>query len=169
MCTAFFDQRSAVHAKIHLLQILTHVFCCTVDISVSLATALYHGTLLWNKPDNPNNFCTMILSKPPPLSPTGAKETTILHLNAKKGGRWPNKDLEKVIHQAIAIPSTIDRMMHNLHNLASASALFFGKTYLLTMGLDSWQLEIYANLIAYESQSANNSAFVASILTAVDT
>ena len=30
-CTEFSDQRSAVHAKNHLLQILTHVFRCTVD------------------------------------------------------------------------------------------------------------------------------------------
>ena len=40
-CTEFFDQRSAVHAMIHLLQILTHVFRYVVDISVPLATALF--------------------------------------------------------------------------------------------------------------------------------
>ena len=52
----------------------------------------------------------------------------ILHLKADKGGLWSDKDLEKVLHQAIAIPAMIDSMMHNLDNLASARALFFGKT-----------------------------------------
>ena len=139
MCTALFDQSSAVHAKIHLLQTLTHVFCCTVEIPVSLATSLYHGNFLLDKPDTPNNFCTMLFSKTSPLSTTGEKAAMILNKKFEKGGGWSDKDLEKVLHQAIAIPALIGNMMHNIHNLASASALFFVKIPLPTMGLDSWQ------------------------------
>ena len=60
----------------------------------------------------------------------------LLYLKSEKGGGWFDKDLEKVLHQAIAIPATNDSMMHNLHKLASSSALFFGKTSLLTMGFE---------------------------------
>ena len=126
-CTEFFDQRSAVHAKIHLLQTLTHVFRCTVNITVPLETALFDGNCLWDRPDTPNHFCSLLFTKPSPLSPTGTKESMILHLKAERGGGWSDKDLEKVLHQAITIPERIDDMIHNLHNIASASALFFGK------------------------------------------
>ena len=87
-CTDFFDQRSAVHAKIHLLQTLTHVFCCTVNISVPLATALFYEYFLWDRPDTPNNFCSLLFTKLPPFSPTATKEATILHLKSEKGERW---------------------------------------------------------------------------------
>ena len=60
-------------------------------------------------------------------------------------------------------------MMHNLHNLASAIAIFFIKTSLINMDLEYWQPYISANLIAYESQSANDPAFIAIILIDVDT
>ena len=75
----------------------------------------------------------------------------ILHLKAEKGGGWSDKYLEKVIHQAITIPERIYDMIHNLHNIASASALFFGKKSLLTIGLDSWQPEISYDLTSYKS------------------
>ena len=59
-CTTFFDQKLAVHAKIHLLQTMTYTYGCTLDISVPLATALYHGNFLWDKPDSPNNFYSFL-------------------------------------------------------------------------------------------------------------
>ena len=94
-CTDFFDQRSAVHAKIHLLQTMTHTYHCCVKITIPIATALYHGNFLWNKLDIPNNFCSFLFPKPSPLSPTSAKEAMILHLKAEKGGGWSDKDLKK--------------------------------------------------------------------------
>ena len=60
-------------------------------------------------------------------------------------------------------------MMQNLHNIASASALFFGKNSLLTIGLESWQPEISSNINSYEYQGTKNTTFNAIILTAVDT
>ena len=72
-CTEFFDQISTVHAKIHLLQTLTHVFRCIIDISEPLATALFYGNFLWDRPNTPNNFCSLLFTKPSHLSPTGAK------------------------------------------------------------------------------------------------
>ena len=81
-CTEFFNQIPAVHTKIHLLQTLTHVFRCTVNISVPLATALFYGNFLWDRPDTPNNLCSLLFTKPSYLSPTGAKEAIILHLKA---------------------------------------------------------------------------------------
>ena len=157
-----------MQAKIHLLQTLTHVLCCTVDISVPLAIALFYGNFLWDRPDTPNNFCRLLFKKPSPLSPNGAKEAMILHLKAEKGGGWSDKYLENVLHQAITIPERIDDMIHNLHNIASASALFFGKNSVLTIGLNSWQHEISSNTTSYESQSTNDPTFISRILTAVD-
>ena len=81
-CSKFVDQRSAVHAKIHLLQTLTHLFCFTFDVYMPLATALFYGDFLWDRPETPKNFCSKLFTKPPPLSPTGAKEAMILHLKA---------------------------------------------------------------------------------------
>ena len=158
-----------MHAKIHLLQNLTHVLCCTVDISVPLATALFYGNFLWDKPDTPNNFCSILFTKTPPLPPTGAKEAMILSLKAEKGGGCSDTDLEKVLHQNITIPERIDDMMHNKKNIASASALFFGKTSLLTVDLKSWQPEIFSNLTSYESQSTNDPPFIDRILNTVNT
>ena len=134
-----------------------------------LATAFFYGDFLWDRPDTPSNFCSLLFTKPYPLSPTGAKGAMILHLKNEKGGGWSDKDLEKLPHQAITIPERIEDMMHNLHNIASASALFFGKNSLLTIGLDSWQPEISSNLTSYQSKGANNHTFIATILTAVDT
>ena len=168
-CTAFFNQKSAVHAKIHLLQTLTYSFGCTVDISVPLATALYHGNFLWDKPDSPNNFCSLLFGKPSPLATTGAKEAMILHLKAEKGGGWSDKDLDKALRQAIAIPTTIDGMLHNISNFTAASRLFFGEDSTLTIGLNSWRPQISTNLISYESQSLNDNTFIASVLTSIDT
>ena len=168
-CLDFYNQKSATHAKIHLLQTLTHVYGCTVDIPVPLATALFYGNFLWDRPDSPNNFCSLLFGKPNPLSSTGAKEAMLLHLKADKGNGWSDKDLDKVLHQAITIPTTINSMLHNLHNLASASSLFFGETSLLTTGLKSWRGEISRNLVSYESQALQDPTFIASIMTAIDT
>ena len=41
-CSSFFKHKSAVHAQIHLLQKLQSELKCTVDITIPLATALYH-------------------------------------------------------------------------------------------------------------------------------
>ena len=60
-------------------------------------------------------------------------------------------------------------MTHNIHNIDSASALFNGKTYLLTVCLDSWQPEISSNLTSYEFKITNDPTFIASTLTIVDT
>ena len=92
----------------------------------------------------------------------------IFHLKAEKGGGWPEKYLEKVLHQAITILERIDDMIQNLHNIFSASALFFGKNSLLTIRLESWQPNISSKLTSYKSQSMNNPTFIVSIFTAVD-
>ena len=168
-CLEFYTQKSATHAKIHLLQTLTHGYGCTVDITVPLATALFYGNFLWDRPDSPNNFCSLFFRKPNPLSSTGAKEAMLLLLKADKGNGWSDKDLEKVLHQAITIPTTIDSMLHSLHNFASASRLFFGDTSLLTTGLTSWHGEISRNLVSYESQALQDPTFIASIMTEIDT
>ena len=60
-------------------------------------------------------------------------------------------------------------MLHSIHNLASASRLFFGEDSFLTTGLDTWESQISNNLICYESQSMNDNSFIPSILTAIDT
>ena len=60
-------------------------------------------------------------------------------------------------------------MIHNLHNMASASSIFFGPTSILTVNLESWQPEISSNLITYESQATNDNTFIASVLTSIDT
>ena len=168
-CKAFFDQKSAAHAKIHLLHTLTYTFGCTVEISIPLTTALYHGNFLWDKPDSPNNFCSLLFGKPSPLASSGAKEAMILHLKAEKGNGWSDKDLEKALKQTIAIPSTIDGMLHSIHYFTAAAHLFFGEDSLLTSGLTTWRNQISSNLINYESQSLNDPAFIASVLTAIDT
>ena len=73
-CTELFDHISSVHAKIHLLQTLTHVIRCTVKISVPLATTLFYGNFLWDRPDTPNNFCSILFTKPSPYpEPTPKK------------------------------------------------------------------------------------------------
>ena len=168
-CIDFYAQKSPTHAKIHLLQTLTHVHGCTVDITVPLATALYYGNFLWDRPDSPNNFCSLLFGKPNPLSSTGAREAMLLHLKADKGSGWSDKDLDKVLQQAIIIPSSIDSMLHSIHNMAAASHLFFTEQSLLTIGLRSWRPEISRNLIAYESQALQDPEFIARILTAIDT
>ena len=89
----FFKQKSAVHAQIHLLQMLQSELKCTVDITAPLATALYHGNFTWDRSDSPNNLCSLLLGKPSPLAASGAKEATMLHLKASKGGGWSDKDI----------------------------------------------------------------------------
>ena len=168
-CIDFYAQKSPTHAKIHLLQTLTHVHGCTVDITVPLATALYYGSFLWDRPDSPNNFCSLLFGKPNPLSSTGAREAMLLHLKANKGSGWSDKDLDKVLQQAIIIPSSVDSMLHSIHNMAAASHLFFTEQSLLTTGLRSWRKEISRNLIVYESQAVQDPEFIARILTAIDT
>jgi len=168
-CQAFFKQKSAIHAQIHLNQTLHSVYKCSVDVPVSLATALYHGNFLWDRADTPNNFCSLLLGKPSPLTPSGAKEIMMLHLKASKGAGWSDRDLEKAVHQAIAVPKEVDGMLHNINNLASSSELFFGENSIATGGLQSWRPHIANNLIIYESQAASNKEFIAQVLTAIDT
>ena len=67
-CSNFFTLKSAVHAHIHLLQTLHSEPKCTVDVTVPLATALYHGNFTWDRADSPNNFCSLLLGKPSPLA-----------------------------------------------------------------------------------------------------
>ena len=67
-CYNFFKQKSAVYAQIHLLQTLHSEPKCTVDVTVPLATALYHSNFTWERADSPNNVCSLILGKPPPLA-----------------------------------------------------------------------------------------------------
>ena len=168
-CDEFYAQKSVTHAKIHLLQTMTHVYGCTVDISVPLASALFFGNFLWDRPDAPNNFCSLLFGKPNPLASTGAKEAMLLHLKSQKGNGWSDKDLEKAVQQAITIPATVDSMQHSLFNLTAASNLFFGPESLLTAGLATWRAEISRNLVSYESQAIHDTTFIASILTAIDT
>jgi len=168
-CTDFFKQKSAVHAQIHLNQTLHSVFKCSVIVPVSLATALYHGNFLWDRADTPNNFCSFLLGKPPPLSQNGSKEIMMLHLKASKGSGWSDQDLEKAIHQAIGCATTIDGMLHTLYNLSSAAEFYWGKESIGTIGLKSWRTHITANLMLYESLAASDKEFIVKVLCAIDT
>ena len=168
-CAKFYAQKSVTHAKIHLLQTLSHVYGCAVEISVPLASALFFGNFLWDCPDAPNNFCSLLFGKPNPLASTGAHEAMLLHLKSQKGNGWSDKDLAKAVQQAITIPATINSMQHSLFNLTAASSLFFGSESLLTAGLSTWWSEISRNLVSYESQAIHDTTFIASILTAIDT
>ena len=93
----------------------------------------------------------------------------MLHLKASKGGGWSDKDLEKAVHQAIGSPTTIDGMLHNLHNLASLAELFWGPESIGTSSLKTWRSHITSNLIIYESLAATDKEFVAQVLCAIDT
>ena len=168
-CMEFFKQKTSIHAQIYLNQTLLAHFKCSVAVPVSLATALYHGNFLWDRADTPNNFCSLLLGKPSPLSPNGSREIMMLHLKASKGAGWSDKDLEKATNQAITIPSTVDSMLHNLNNYAATSELFFSDSSILTSGLKSWLSAIRSDLIIYESLAAINSEFIAQVLTAIDT
>ena len=93
----------------------------------------------------------------------------LLHLKYQKGGSWSDKDLEKAVQHAITILATIDSMLHSLHNLAAISSLFCGSEYLLMAGLTTWRSEISRNVVSYESQTIQDTIFIALILTAIDT
>ena len=125
-CAAFFYQKSAVHTNIHLLHTLNNKYLCAVDITVTLATALYHGKFLWYKPDSPNNFSYLLFGKLSPLVSIGFRNEMVLHRKAEKGGGWSEKELERALKQAIAIPTTVDSMIHSIHNFTSASKVFYG-------------------------------------------
>ena len=168
-CIEFFSQKSAVHAKIHLAQTLKSTYRCVVDIKVPLATALYHGNFLWDRPDTPNNLCTLLLGKPLPLSSTGAKEAMVLHLKAEKGAGWSDKELNTILNQVIIVPDEVDKMIHNIHNTAAVSEIMHGTDSILTTGLKSWRFEISSNLIIYEAHAANDKTFIARVLVAIDT
>ena len=168
-CIDFYKQKTAIHAQIHLNQTLLAHFRCSVLVPVSLATALYHGNFLWDRADTPNNFCSLLLGKPSPLTSNGSREIMMLHLKASKGAGWSGRDLEKATNQAITIPSSIDSMLHNLNNYAATAEIFFGDTSLLTIGLQSWLSAIRSDLITYESLAATNNEFIAQVLTSIDT
>ena len=145
------------------------MFNCTVEITVPLATALYHGIFIWDKPDSPSNYYSLLFGKPSALALSGAREAMILHLKAEKGGGWSDIDLGKALCQAIVIPFTINSMLHSIHNFASASSLFFSAESLHSIGFASWPPHISSNLLTYESISINDLSLIASILTAIDT
>ena len=168
-CAAFFNQKSAIHAKIHLLHTLQNEYFCAVDVTVPLATALYHGNFLWDKPDSPNNFSCLLFGKPSPLASTGFREAMVLHLKAEKGGGWSDKELERALKQAITIPTRVDSMIHSIHNFASASKFFFGGYAIVSVGLLTWRPFISSNLILFESQAAVDPTFIAKVLVAIDT
>ena len=168
-CSAFFDQKSSSHAQIHLHQTLLSTFKCSVSISIPFATALYHGNFVWDRADTPNNFCSLLLGKPLPLSSNGTKEAMILHLKSKKGSGWSDADLAKATNQSITLPTTVDSMIHNINNLAATSEVFFGNSSLLTEGLRAWRNFITSNLTTYEAQAAIDPLFIAKVLTAIDT
>ena len=73
ICADFYVKKSAIHARIHLLQTLTHTYGCTADVSVPLAYTLFYGNFLWDCPDAPNNFCSLFFGKLNPLTSTGTK------------------------------------------------------------------------------------------------
>ena len=168
-CREFYKQKTSIHAQIHLNQTLLAHFKCSVRVPVSLATALYHGNFLWDRADTPNNFCSLLLGKPSPLSPNSSREIMMLHLKASKGAGWSDKDLDQATNQTIIIPSTIDSMLHNLNNYAATAEIFFGDTSLLTIGLQSWLSAIRSDLIIYESLATTNQEFIAQVLTSIDT
>ena len=169
LCFDFFEQKSAVNAQIHFLQTLTATFRCAISVSAPLAIALFHGNFLWDYPDSPNNFRSLLFGKPPLLASTGNKEAMMLHLKAKKGGDWSDKNLDHVIHQAISIPLIIDATVHTLHNFSAASEIFFEPDSLITAGLRFWHEAISFNLTCYESQAVEDPSFITKIISAVDT
>ena len=168
-CPNFFKQKSEVHAQIHLLQTLQSELKCTVDVTVTLATALYHGNFTWDRADSPKCFCSLLSGKPSPLAASEAKEATMLHLKASKWGGWSDKDIERAIKQSIIIPITIGSMIHNLKKYAGVSLIFFGELSLFTIGLQSWRSHISSNLLVYESLAASDREFIYQVLTTIDT
>ena len=168
-CVDFFAQKSAPHAQIHLQHSLQAKHKCAVLISTPLATALFHGNFLWDRADSPNNFCSLLFGKPSPLSSNGIKDAMLLHLKSKKGTGWSEKDLEKATNQSIIIPTTVDSMIHNIHNLAAASEEIFGVASILTSGLNDYISKLTCDLTTYEAQAATDPSFIAKVLTAVDT
>ena len=149
---------------------MCNMFALAVAVSTHLTTALYHGNFLWDRPNSPNNFCSLLFGNPsPPLASTGAKEAMMLHLKAKKGGGWSDKDLEKACRQVIVIPLTVDAMVHTLHNFAAAAEVFFCQDSLFSVGLRSRYKAISWNLACYESQAAGDPSFIAKVLSAIDT
>ena len=168
-CSKFFKRKSAVHAQIHLNQLLHSVFKCSVIVPVSFAIALYHGNFLWDRFDTPNNFCSFLLGKPPPLSQNGSKEIAMIYLKALKGVGRSNNDLEKVLHQAIGCPTSIDGMLHILHNYGSTVEFSWEEESIATIGLKSWRPHITSNLMIYESLAASDKEFIAKYLCNIDT
>ena len=75
----------------------------------------------------------------------------MLHLKASKGAGWSDQDLEKVAHQAIGCPTSVNGMLHNLHNYGSTAEFFWDEKSIATIGLKSWCARITSNLIIYES------------------
>ena len=72
-CSDLFEQNSGVRVQIHLPETLQSELKCTVDVTVSLATALYHGNFTWDQYDSPKNLCSLIIGKQPPFVASGAK------------------------------------------------------------------------------------------------
>ena len=92
----------------------------------------------------------------------------VLHLKAEKGSGWSEKDLDKVLSQVTIIPDTVDGMIHNIHNTACLSELFFGPQSLCTVGLRSWHQEIASDLTAYEAQALSDQSFISKVLVVID-
>ena len=93
----------------------------------------------------------------------------LLDLKAKKGVGWSEKDLEKATNQSITIPTTVDSMIHNIHNLAAASEEIFGTNSILTSGLKEYVTKVTCDLTTYEAHAATDSSLISKVLTKVNT